>query len=42
MKLAALDNLGLKLFSVVMAFSLWYIVAGGRGHGNGRARIPRV
>ena len=31
MKLAALDNLGLKLFSVVMAFSLWYIVAGGEG-----------
>jgi YbbR domain-containing protein len=31
MRFAALDSLGLKLFSVVMGFSLWYIVAGGEG-----------
>jgi YbbR domain-containing protein len=31
MKLATFDNLGLKLFSVVVGFSLWYIVAGGEG-----------
>jgi len=31
MRLAAFDNLGLKLVSVVLGFSLWYIVAGVEG-----------
>jgi YbbR domain-containing protein len=31
MSFAALDNLGLKLFSVILGFSLWFIVAGGEG-----------
>jgi YbbR domain-containing protein len=31
MTFRALDNLGLKLISLVLGFSLWYIVAGGQG-----------
>jgi YbbR domain-containing protein len=31
MRIGALDNLGLKLVSLVLGFSLWYIVAGGQG-----------
>jgi len=31
MRSRILDNLGLKVISLVLAFSLWYIVAGERG-----------
>jgi YbbR domain-containing protein len=31
MKTALFDNFGLKLVSLVLGFSLWYVVAGGRG-----------
>jgi YbbR domain-containing protein len=31
MKPALFDNFGLKLVSLVLGFSLWYVVAGGRG-----------
>jgi YbbR domain-containing protein len=31
MRLSVLDNLGLKIISLVLGFSLWYIVAGGQG-----------
>ena len=31
MRIRTLDNLGLKLISIVLGFSLWYIVAGGQG-----------
>jgi YbbR domain-containing protein len=31
MRIRLLDNLGLKLISLVLGFSLWYIVAGGQG-----------
>ena len=31
MSIRILDNLGLKLISLVLGFSLWYIVAGGQG-----------